>query len=172
MKRSVIQRSEMIGATLHLGGAPIELSDYAATGLLAVAVGPRGQGKTNAGLLIGEQLSTQGWVSVLVSPEEEIESMYGDAVEDPDELLSLLTDRSRPIIVVSARSPTEFIPYGRVIQAATNAQRKPVFVMIDEGQVFSSTKKRKDDIGEAAGRKAASWRANNPVPAGATTATR
>jgi hypothetical protein len=67
--RTVIQRTEMFGATLALGGAPIDLSDYATTGLLAVAVGPRGNGKTNAGLLMAEQLSAQGWVSVLIDPE-------------------------------------------------------------------------------------------------------
>ena len=36
------------------------LDEYATTGLLAVAVGPRGNGKTNAGLLMAEQLPGPG----------------------------------------------------------------------------------------------------------------
>ena len=60
MKRSVIRRDEMIGATLNLGGAPISLDDYATRGLLAAAIAPRGMGKTSAGLLMAEQLSAQG----------------------------------------------------------------------------------------------------------------
>jgi hypothetical protein len=86
MKRSVIRRDEMLGATLELGGTPIALDEYATTGLLSVAIGPRGNGKTNAGLLMAEQLSEQGWVSVLIDPENELESLYGDAVADPDAL--------------------------------------------------------------------------------------
>ena len=84
MTRSVIHRTEMFDARLELGGQPIELSEYATTGLVALAVAPRGQGKTNAGLLIGEQLAEQGWVSVFIDAEDELESMYGNAVADPD----------------------------------------------------------------------------------------
>ncbi|MBN8909716.1 MAG: hypothetical protein J0H99_24660, partial [Rhodospirillales bacterium] len=87
MKRNVIRRDEMLGAPLELGGTPITLDEYATTGLLAVAIGPRGNGKTNAGLLMAEQLSVQGWVSVLIDPEAELESLYGDAVADPEQLL-------------------------------------------------------------------------------------
>jgi len=87
MKRNVIRRDEMLGATLELGGTPIALDEYATTGLLSVAIGPRGNGKTNAGLLLmAEQLSEQGWVSVLIDPENELESVYGDAVADPEAL--------------------------------------------------------------------------------------
>src|SRR3546814_16670256 len=86
----------MMGATLYLGGAPFDLSEDATTGLLSIAVGPRGNGKTNAGLLMAEQLSEQGWVSVLVDPEGEMESMYGKAVKDADELLERLTKRDQP----------------------------------------------------------------------------
>ena len=150
MKRDVIQRTEMMGATLSLGGAPIDLSEYATTGLLAVAVGPRGNGKTNAGLLIAEQLSDQGWVSVLIDPEGELESLYGDAVEDANELTEKLAHRKQPIIVVSAKDANEFIPYGQAILDAAEEHRKPVFVLIDEGQLFSATRKRKDNIGDAA----------------------
>ena len=39
MKRTVIRRDEMLGATLNLGGTPIRLDEYATTGLLAVAIG-------------------------------------------------------------------------------------------------------------------------------------
>lgn len=148
-KRKVIHRTEMFGATLDLGGTPIELSDYATTGLLAVAVGPRGHGKTNAALLIGEQLSAQGWVSVLIDPEGEIESMYGDAVENVDVLRERLTRRSHPIIVVSAEDAEAFIPYGRVILEVADRERAPIYTAIDEGQLFSATKK-KWPIGEAA----------------------
>lgn len=150
MKRTVIQRDEMIGATLNLGGAPIDLSEYATTGLLAVAVGPRGNGKTNAGLLMAEQLAEQGWVSVLIDPESELESMYGDAVANAEDLRDRLARRNQPIIVVSAQDATEFIPYGRAILESSDEHRKPVFVVIDEGQLFSATKKRMNDIGEAA----------------------
>src|ERR1700742_1270767 len=102
MKRNVIRREEMLGATLRLGGTPITLDEYATTGLLALAVGPRGNGKTNAGLLMAEQLSAQGWVSVLIDPENELESLYGDAVADPDALRSALTKREQPVVVVNA----------------------------------------------------------------------
>lgn len=148
MARSVIRRNEMIGAKLRLGGAPIELADYATTGLLAVAVGPRGYGKTNAGLLIAEQLADQGWVSVLIDPEGELESLYGDAVGSPDELRQLLSARDRPIIVIVAKDANEFVPFGQAILEAAEEQRKPTFVMIDEGQLFSASKKK--DIAEAA----------------------
>ena len=148
MARAVIRRTEMFDATLHLGGAPIDLSDYATTGLLAVAVGPRGNGKTNAGLLIAEQLADQGWVSVLIDPESELESLYGQSVESPEELQRLLKSREKPILVVSVKDAETFIPFGQAILDAADECRKPVFVMIDEGQLFSASKKK--DIAEAA----------------------
>lgn len=146
--RSVIQRTELVDAYLDLGGQLIDLEDYATTGLRVVAVGPSGVGKTNAGLLIGEQLSDQGWVSVLVDPEGEIESMYGQAV-DAAELRRVLEKRDRKIVVVAARDATEFIPFGKVILEAADTHRQPMFVMLDEGQVFSASRKRKNDIGIA-----------------------
>jgi len=150
MKRNVIRRDEMFGATLELGGTPITLDEYATTGLLAVAIGPRGNGKTNAGLLMAEQLSAQGWVSVLIDPENELESLYGDAVADPDMLGTALTKRTEPIVVVNAKDAGEFVPYGRAILQAANEYRKPIFVVIDEGQLFSASRKRSNGIGEAA----------------------
>jgi hypothetical protein len=149
MKREVISRDEMLTAALDLGGQPIDLADYATTGLLAVAVGPRGNGKTNAGLLIAEQLAEQGWVSVLIDPENELESLYGAAVKDPEELRERLADRTKTILVVCAQDAAEFLPYGEAILEASDDHRKPIFVMIDEGQLFSATKKRTGDVGKA-----------------------
>ena len=150
MKRAVIRRDEMLGATLNLGGTPITLDEYATTGLLAVAVGPRGNGKTNAGMLMAEQLSAQGWVSVLIDPENELESLYGDAVPDPDALGSALSRRDKHILVVNARDAEEFVPFGRAILDAADRHRKPVFVVIDEGQLFSASRRRSNGLGEAA----------------------
>lgn len=146
--RGVIRRTELTEAYLDLGGSLVDLDDYATTGLRIVAVGPSGVGKTNAGLYIAEQLSEQGWVSVLVDPEGEIESMYGQAV-DANELADLLRTRERSIIVVAAKDATDFIPYGQVILEAADKHRQPLFVMLDEGQVFSASRKRKNDIGIA-----------------------
>lgn len=148
-KRSVIRRDEMMSAHLDLGGGPLDLADYATTGLVALGVGPRGCGKTNAGLLIGEQLAEQGWVSVLVDPEQELESLYGDAVGSPKELRALLASRERKIIVVVARDAAEFVPYGEVILEAADAHRKPLYLMIDEGQLLSSANKGGGDLGRA-----------------------
>jgi hypothetical protein len=150
MKRTVIRRDEMLGATLELGGTPITLDEYATTGLLAVAIGPRGNGKTNAGLLMAEQLSAQGWISVLIDPENELESLYGDAVADPDMLRSALAKRDQSILVVNATDAGEFVPYGRAILDSADQHRKPIFVVIDEGQLFSASRKRSNGIGEAA----------------------
>lgn len=149
MSRSVIQRTEMMGAVLDFGSVAIDLSEYATTGLRMVAVGPSGVGKTGAGLLVAEQLAEQGWICVLVDPEDEIASMYGAEVAGVDELRARLENRDRKFVVVSAKDASEFIPYGRVILEVAEESRKPIFLMIDEGQVFSAPKKRKGDIGEA-----------------------
>lgn len=150
MKRNVIRRDEMLGATLELGGTPIGLNEYTTTGLLAVAVGPRGNGKTNAGLLMAEQLSAQGWISVLIDPENELEPLYGDAVANPDTLRGALTRRDQPILVVNATDAGAFVPYGRAILDMADQHRNPIFVVIDEGQLFSASRKRSNGIGEAA----------------------
>lgn len=39
MKRGVIQRRELLDATLDLGSGPIDLSPYATTGLRVVTIG-------------------------------------------------------------------------------------------------------------------------------------
>lgn len=148
-KHGVISRLEMQSAMLDFGGDPIDLADYQTTGILAVGMGPRGQGKTNAGLVMAEQLSEQGWVSVLLDPEGEMESLYGEAVASPEDLYERLELRDQRIVVVSVQSVEDFVPYGEVILQAADDFRKPTFVFIDEGQLFSSGRKSKGAIGEA-----------------------
>jgi len=147
---SLVRRDEMLSATLKVGGQPLALAEYATTGLVAVGVGPRGCGKTNIGQLMGEQLSAQGWVTVIFDPEREIELMYGAAVQSPEELRERLTLRDQPIVVVSAANASEFVPYGQVVLEVADRERKPLFVCLDEGQLFSASHKRSDSIGEAA----------------------
>lgn len=149
MTHSVIQRNELVGAILDFGSIAIDLTEYSTTGLRIVTVGPSGIGKTNAGILIAEQLAKQSWICVLIDPEGEIASMYGAPVADVDELRERLVKRDHPFIVVSAKDASEFIPYGRALLEVADQHRKPIFLMIDEGQVFSAPKKRKSDIGEA-----------------------
>jgi len=148
MAHAVIHRKEMFEATLKLGGTPVDLGEYATTGLLAVAIGPRGNGKSNAGLVIAEQLAEQGWICVLIDPEGELESLYGAAVADAEQLRKTLQARKQPIIVVSATDAEAFVPYGRAVLDVADRQRKPIFVFIDEGQMFSASKKK--DIAAAA----------------------
>jgi hypothetical protein len=148
MNHPVITRKEMIGATLALGGTPIDLSAYATTGLRIVAVGPSGSCKTNAGLLIAEQLVAQGWVAVIVDPEQEIASLYGDAVEDAEDLRGRMLQRKDPIMVVSARNAAEFIPYGKAILDVADKTRRPTYVALDEGQLLSMPRRRKTADGD------------------------
>ena len=150
IKNSLVRREEMLQAKLKVGGRAIDLAEYATTGLVAVGVGPRGCGKTNVGQLIGEQLSEQGWVAVVFDPESEMEMMYGQAVKDPDELRERLELRDQKIVVVRAADAAEFVPYGRVVLDVADRIRKPIFVVIDEGQLFSAPRKRSESIGEAA----------------------
>lgn len=150
IKHQVIHREEMLTATLRVGGKPLDLAEYATTGLLSVGVGPRGCGKTNIGQLLAEQLSEQGWVAVLFDPEGEQELMYGDAVRDADDLRARLEARDEKIIVVRAADAAEFVPYGRAILDVADRIRKPLFLVIDEGQLFSAARKRSESIGEAA----------------------
>jgi hypothetical protein len=149
-KHSPVRRDEMLTARLNVGGQPLDLSEYATTGLLSVGVGPRGCGKTNIGQLIGEQLADQGWVTVVFDPESEMELMYGTAVQNEEELRLCLENRDRKIVVVRAANAAEFVPYGRVILEVADRIRKPLFIVIDEGQLFSAPRKRAESIGEAA----------------------
>jgi DNA helicase HerA-like ATPase len=147
--RAVFRRDEFLTAALDLGTARIPLADYATTGIRAVVVGPSGIGKTNALLLIAEQLAEQGWVSVLMDPEGDIESLYGAAVRDVHKLQNSIRGRHHPILVVRVRHADEFVLYGKAIMEVVDEERKPVFLMIDEGQIFSASRKRKEAIGEA-----------------------
>jgi len=137
----------MLTASLDLGSEPIDLADYATTGLVSVAVAPRGQGKTNAGLVMAEQLSSQGWVSVLIDPEEELAALYGQPVLDAEDLRVRLKSRTQQIIVVAAHDAAEFVPYGQVIFEVADELRQPLFVVLDEGQLWSSPRKRKSGDG-------------------------
>jgi hypothetical protein len=149
-KHAVIRRPEMHDAVLTLGTVTVSLEEYATTGLLALGIGPRGCGKTNVGQVMAEQLSTQGWVSVLFDPEGEMEQMYGDAVADAADLRARLQRRDQPIVVVRAATAEEFVPFGRAVLDVADELRKPLFVCIDEGQVFSAPRKRSESLGEAA----------------------
>jgi len=149
-RHAVIRRPEMREAVLTLGTIEIALSEYATTGLLALGIGPRGCGKTNAGQLMAEQLSSQGWVAVLFDPEGEMETMYGDAVASVDELRERLRRRDKPILVVRVATAEQFVPYGRAVLEVADELRKPLFIVIDEGQVFSAPRKRSACLGEAA----------------------
>ena len=135
-------RHEMVGAQLELGNCRIDLSDYATTGLRCVMIGPSGGGKTFASLLVAEQLSEQGWVSVLVDPEGVLAPLYGGAVRDPEHLRSLLAERTQKILVIEAKSADDFVPYGQALIEVVDTQRKPVFLVLDEGQLFSTTGNR------------------------------
>lgn len=146
---AVFRRDEFLNAQLDLGTTTIALSDYATTGIRAVVVGPSGIGKTNALLVLAEQLAEQGWVSVLMDPEGELEALYGEAVRDPDKLQNYIRGRHHPILVVKVRHADEFVLYAKAIMEVIDAERKPVFLMIDEAQIFSASRKRKEAIGEA-----------------------
>ncbi len=155
MKHAVIRRTEMNGATLSLGGRTIDLSAYATTGLRVVAVGPSGACKTNAGFLIAEQLVKQGWIAVMVDPEGEISSLYGPTVGSADDLREQLLSRKNPTLVVPAKNAVEFVPYGRTILDVADQNRRPIYLHIDEGQIFSFAKRHKAAKGDDAAGDAA-----------------
>jgi len=75
--------------------------------------------------------------------------MYGEAISSPLALSEALRTRTQKIIVVNARDVHEFLSYGNVIMEAADLHRKPLFVMVDEGQLFSANKVRKDGLGES-----------------------
>src|SRR3546814_16182207 len=72
-----------------------------------------------------------------IDPEEELESLYGAAVESPEALAGILERRDQKIVVVSATDVNAFVPYGEAILEAADLYRKQIFLMIDEGQLFS-----------------------------------
>jgi len=146
---AVFHRQEFLTATLDLGTTSLSLADYLTTGLRAMAIAPPGAGKTNVACLMAEALSAQGWVSVLLDPEGELEALYGDAVRDLDKLKNCIRGRHHPILVAKVRHADEFVLYGKAIMDVVDQERKPVFLVIDEAQIFSASRKRKEAIGEA-----------------------
>lgn len=148
--RAIFRRDEFLTAALDLGSTSIDLADYATTGLRAVTIGPSGIGKTNCGLLMAEQLAAQGWVSVLMDPEGEFEALgIGEVMFDAAKLESHVRGRHHRILVVRVRDTEDFLHYGRVLMRVVDEERKPVFLMVDEGQVFSTSRRSKGMTGEA-----------------------
>lgn len=146
--KAVFRRDEFDAARLELGGAPIALADYATTGMRIVCVGPSGAGKTNAGLLMAEQLAVQGWVSVLFDREGDIAALY-EPMRDVTHFENYLRGRHHPILVVPVQHTDDFLHYGRTVQRVVDEERKPVFLMVDEAQMVSASRKRKESIGDA-----------------------
>lgn len=144
-----IIRDELLTAHLDFGENQLDLSPYATTGLRIVCVGASGTGKTSTGLLIAEQLADQGWVSVIVDPEDEVGPLFNGAVESPEALEESLSRRDQPVLVVDAKDPASFLEYGEVVYRAADQHRKPIFLMIDEGQLYSAAARRKDGLGES-----------------------
>src|SRR5687768_7137743 len=128
--RAMFRREEFLTAALDLGTARIPLADYATTGIRAVVVGPSGIGKTNALLVLAEQLAAQGWVSILMDPEGELETLYGTGIRDVTKLQNTIRGRHHPIVTVPVRHADEFVLYGRAIMEVVDVERKPVFLVI------------------------------------------
>ncbi len=86
-----------------------------------------------------------------MDPEGEIEALYGDAVETAQELAARLADRTLPMLVARVRNAGEFIPYAHAVMEAVDEHRKPVFLMLDESQIFSASRRRKgsDELADA-----------------------
>jgi hypothetical protein len=146
--KAIFRRDEFLTASLDFGSTSIDLADYATTGLRIVAVGPSGCGKTNTGLLIAEQLAEQGWISVLFDREGDIAALY-EPMRDVTHFENYLRGRHHPILVVPVRHTDDFLHYGRLVQRIVDEERKPVFLMVDEAQMVSASRKRKESIGEA-----------------------
>lgn len=152
MARAVFRRDEFLTASLDLGSVGLDLADYATTGLRVVAIGPSGVGKTNASLLIAEQLAVQGWQVLLFDPEGELAELYPDKVlRAPEQLAGHLERREPPAIaVVPVRDAAAFIPFGEWILESIDRVRKPLLVVLDEGQLFSTSRRvHKERIAEA-----------------------
>lgn len=144
----MIDRPEMDEVALLMGDKQLPLSMFRTTGFRMVAMGAGGSGKTNAGLNVVEQMVDSGhWVGVVVDPEGELVPLLGAAVPTPLDLREALIARAPSLLVVSADSPEAFVPYAEVISEVVDAQRKPVVLMIDEGQLFSNARKRTDGVG-------------------------
>ena len=101
---------------------------------------------------MAEQLADQGWVSVLIDPESELRSPLRRRRPPPGRLArpSQCPHQARSSSSAQKMRPSSS-PMGRVILEAAEEHRKPVFVVIDEGQLFSTSSRRKSgDVGEAA----------------------
>jgi hypothetical protein len=140
-------------AQLQIGSVTLRLIDYATTGMRAITVGPSGIGKTNTGLVFAEQLSRQGWVCVVMDPEGEVSELYQDReaeiVGDTTELEQHLSTREHPLLIVKTRDADEFVEYGQVVMAVADTLRKPIFLFVDEGQMFSASRGKRKTLGEA-----------------------
>lgn len=147
--RAIFRRDEFLSASLNLGSTSIVLADYATTGLRVVAVGPSGIGKTNLGLLMAEQLAAQGWVCVLMDPEGELAEILGEPMRDAEKLEAHVRGRHHRILTVPVRHTDDFLHYGRVLMRVVDEERQPVFLMVDEGQIFSTSRRSKGLVGEA-----------------------
>lgn len=148
---AIFRRDEFLTAALDFGSTQLQLIDYATTGLRIVCVGPSGIGKTSTGLLIAEQLAEQGWVSVLFDPEGEMSALYGaeNTMRDVTHLENHLVGRHHPILVCRVRDTEDFLHYGRKVMSIADDTRKPIFLMVDEGQIFSTSRRSKGLVGEA-----------------------
>lgn len=146
-------RRHYADASLRIGAMTINLGDYATTGLRAVTVGPSGIGKTNTGLVFAEQLAQQGWVCVLLDPEGEITELYRDRgaaiMRDGSHLESHLCGRHHPLLIVKTRHADDFVHYGRIVMQMADTLRKPIFLLVDEGQMFSVSRGKRATLGEA-----------------------
>lgn len=150
MKAGVIRREEFLTSSLQFGASAIDLRDYSTTGLRIVTVGPSGIGKTNVGLLIAEQLAAQGWVCVLMDPEGEIDALeMGETMKSPEKLEAHLRGRHHPILIARVRDTADFLDYGKALRRVVDEERKPVFLMVDEGQIFSTSRRSKGLAAEA-----------------------
>ncbi len=148
--RAIFRRNEFLTASLDFGSTSIALADYATTGIRALAIGPTGVGKSNLGLLMTEQLAVQGWVCVLFDHEGELADLPLDAesMASSEKLESHLRGRHHPILICSVRHTDQFLDYGRVLMRVVDEERKPVFLMVDEGQIFSTSRRSKGLVGE------------------------
>jgi hypothetical protein len=142
MSRSVIQRTELEGRGARLrqrGDRPVRVRDDRPSHRRR---GPERHRQDERRPPDRRAAREQGWVSRAdrSGRRDRIDVRQGrrrrrGAARAPREARS-------PIVVVSAEDASEFIPYGRAILEAADQDRKPIFVMMDEGQVFSAPKKR------------------------------